>query len=313
MRDCGLYYYGRRDRGSFPLDGVHVSARVVDLCAEVQLVMFFVNPESTPVDAEFVFPLDTRAAVSGFEVELETKLLIGQVKEKQEARTEYNAAIARGETAALLEKEKDDVFRQKIGNMPSMSRVNIRITYVTDLVYVDCADIFDLFLSKNSSAHKVSSPTVARVSFCQRTLLLDMCRRARCSCSNALGGRFVLSVVCRLSVDGGVAVADFTRNAQRPFSTQIVARRVWYGDFDYVQQYWPCTPWPWWRTVKAYNPERAQPCAFSASIEIECTHDIVGLDCPTHDVAWQYASDSSKKTAVVSLWNQTGARVGAYV
>lgn len=62
------------------------------------------------------------------------KLLIGQVKEKQEARQEYNAAIARGETAALLEKEKDDVFRQKIGNMPPMSRVNIRITYVADLV-----------------------------------------------------------------------------------------------------------------------------------------------------------------------------------
>ena len=155
MRECGLYYYGRNDRGSFPLDGVHVCARIVDLVAEVQVIMFFVNPEPNPVDAEFVFPLDTRAAVSGFEVELEyarvlrkrllfllntvvrvrKKLLIGQVKEKQEARHEYSAAIARGEPAALLEKEKDDVFRQKIGNMPPMSRVNIRITYVADLVY----------------------------------------------------------------------------------------------------------------------------------------------------------------------------------
>lgn len=70
--ECGLYYYGRRqDRGSFPLDGVHVCARIVDLVAEVQVIMFFVNPETTPVDAEFVFPLDTRAAVCGFEVELE--------------------------------------------------------------------------------------------------------------------------------------------------------------------------------------------------------------------------------------------------
>jgi hypothetical protein len=48
-----------------------------------------------------------------FLAELETKLLIGEVKEKQEARVEYNAAIARGETAALLEQDKRDIFRQK--------------------------------------------------------------------------------------------------------------------------------------------------------------------------------------------------------
>ena len=41
-----------------------------------------------------------QAAVCGFEAELETKLLIGEVKEKQAARQEYNAAVARGETAA---------------------------------------------------------------------------------------------------------------------------------------------------------------------------------------------------------------------
>jgi hypothetical protein len=66
------------------------------------------------------------------------------VKEKQEARQvsghsgwaiilanrpqEYNAAIARGETAALLEQDKRDIFRQKVGNIPPHSRVNIRIT-----------------------------------------------------------------------------------------------------------------------------------------------------------------------------------------
>lgn len=55
------------------------------------------------------------------------------MKEKQEARQEYNAAIARGETAALLEQDKRDIFRQKVGNIPPRSRVNIRITYVADL------------------------------------------------------------------------------------------------------------------------------------------------------------------------------------
>ena len=33
---CGLYYVGVPNRKSFPLDGVHVSARIVDLVVEVQ-------------------------------------------------------------------------------------------------------------------------------------------------------------------------------------------------------------------------------------------------------------------------------------
>lgn len=45
----------------------------------------------------------------------------------------YNAAIARGESAALLEQEKRDIFRQQIGNIPPRSRVNVRITYLVQL------------------------------------------------------------------------------------------------------------------------------------------------------------------------------------
>jgi hypothetical protein len=47
---------------SFPLDGVHVSVRIVDLVAEVQIVQFYINPENVPVEAEYVFPLDERVS-----------------------------------------------------------------------------------------------------------------------------------------------------------------------------------------------------------------------------------------------------------
>jgi hypothetical protein len=33
----------------------------------------------------------------------------------------------------VLEQDKRDIFRQKVGNIPPRSRVNIRITYVADL------------------------------------------------------------------------------------------------------------------------------------------------------------------------------------
>ena len=128
-----VLYQVQGTKAELPLDGVHVAARVVGLVAEVQVVQFYVNPSKAKIDCMYELPMDESAAVCGFEVELDDRLLIGEVKEKNEARVEYNAAIARNETAALLEENKPDMFSQKIGNIPPMSRVNIRIIYVTEL------------------------------------------------------------------------------------------------------------------------------------------------------------------------------------
>ena len=59
--------------------------------------------------------------------------MIGQVWEKNEARREYTAAIAQGQTAALLEENKPDMFVQRLANIKPLSRVNVRVTYVTEL------------------------------------------------------------------------------------------------------------------------------------------------------------------------------------
>lgn len=105
--------------------------------------------------------------------------MIGEVKEKQAARHEYNAAISRGETAALLEQDKRDIFRQKgpryddvhpcvisfpfrlVGNIPPRSRVNIRITYVADLkVEADGAIRFVLVSVKYSRCSDSTTDSV---------------------------------------------------------------------------------------------------------------------------------------------------------
>lgn len=70
------------------LRSVHVEAKVVDLCASVQLTQHYVNDTGSPVEAEYVFPIDARAAVSGFEVEIDGEITKGVVKEKVAARQE---------------------------------------------------------------------------------------------------------------------------------------------------------------------------------------------------------------------------------
>ena len=53
------------------LEGVHVDVHVVDFCARTAITQLFRNTESVPIEATYVFPVDERAAVCGFEVEID--------------------------------------------------------------------------------------------------------------------------------------------------------------------------------------------------------------------------------------------------
>ena len=74
-------------------------------------------------------------SVVGFRCEVAGKVLEGIVKEKQQARTEYEEAVVRGETAGLLEQlpEASDVFTTKVGNIPAKEKILIEIVYLGEL------------------------------------------------------------------------------------------------------------------------------------------------------------------------------------
>jgi hypothetical protein len=112
------------------LRSVHAEAKVVDLCACVQLTQHYVNNTGSPVEAEYIFPIDARAAVSGFEVEIDGEVTKGIVKEKVAARQEYEAAVAAGDSAQLLEQLREDVFQMTVGNIAPWSTAIVRITFV---------------------------------------------------------------------------------------------------------------------------------------------------------------------------------------
>ena len=71
---------------SVPMEGVHVEAKVVDMIAQVSLVQYYVNNTSTMLECRYVFPLDSYSAVCGFEAEINGEIIVGKVKEKEEAK-----------------------------------------------------------------------------------------------------------------------------------------------------------------------------------------------------------------------------------
>src|SRR5262245_47110425 len=120
-------------KGAVPLTGVTVDAEISNLCARVTVGQRYVNTEATPIEAVYVFPLDEGSAVCGFEAIVDGTLVVGEVKERDEAFKIYDEAMEQGHGAFLLDEERPDVFQASVGNLPPGKEVLLKLTYVSEL------------------------------------------------------------------------------------------------------------------------------------------------------------------------------------
>uniref|UniRef100_A0A669QEG4 Poly [ADP-ribose] polymerase n=1 Tax=Phasianus colchicus TaxID=9054 RepID=A0A669QEG4_PHACC len=126
---------GLQDRlgNPVPLESVHIKARIIDFVAQVVMFQTYTNQNSSPIEAKYVFPLDDKAAVCGFEAFVNGTHIIGQVKEKKQAHREYRKAISQGDGAYLMDQDAPDIFVITVGNICPNSTVLIKVTYITEL------------------------------------------------------------------------------------------------------------------------------------------------------------------------------------
>ncbi|XP_046764290.1 protein mono-ADP-ribosyltransferase PARP4 isoform X2 [Gallus gallus] len=126
---------GLQDRlgNPVPLESVHIKARIIDFVAQVVMFQTYTNQNSSPIEAKYVFPLDDKAAVCGFEAFVNGRHIIGQVKEKKQAHREYRKAISEGDGAYLMDQDAPDIFVITVGNICPNSTVLIKVTYITEL------------------------------------------------------------------------------------------------------------------------------------------------------------------------------------
>jgi hypothetical protein len=81
-----------------------------------------------------MFPIYDGVSVTAFECQVANRKLVGIVKEKAEAKAEFNAAVSSGRKAGLLEQsENSDVFSTSLGNVEAGQDVHITITYIGEL------------------------------------------------------------------------------------------------------------------------------------------------------------------------------------
>ncbi|KAL8742975.1 MAG: hypothetical protein Q9190_004621 [Brigantiaea leucoxantha] len=90
----------------------------------------------------YTFPLYDGVSVVGFVCHVGSRTLHGVVKQRSKAKETYEKAVARGETAGLLEQllQASDVFSTYLGNIPAQGEVVVEITYIGELKHDAEAD-----------------------------------------------------------------------------------------------------------------------------------------------------------------------------
>ncbi len=118
-----------------PLEHTDVHADVAGFMASVQVTQTFVNPFDQTIEAVYVFPLPERAAIYGLTMKVGDRVIVGKVKEREEARRIYEQAKAEGKTAALLDQERPNIFTQSVANILPGEEIEVKISYVENLEY----------------------------------------------------------------------------------------------------------------------------------------------------------------------------------
>jgi Ca-activated chloride channel homolog len=120
-----------------PLAAVDIQARVADRLAHVTINQKFHNPFNDHLEAVYIFPLSGGCAVSAFQMKVGDRIVEGVVREREQARAEYQQAMQQGRRAALMEQERENVFTVQVGNLPPGEEVTIVLSYSEKLPYFD--------------------------------------------------------------------------------------------------------------------------------------------------------------------------------
>ena len=103
----------------------------------VTLIQIFANPSEQPVNATYLFPLPTKAAVYKMEMEVGDERINARIQRAEEAQAAYDKAKQEGRAAALLTEHRPNMFTQEIANLMPGLPVKVTISYVHVATRVD--------------------------------------------------------------------------------------------------------------------------------------------------------------------------------
>ncbi|UCG96091.1 MAG: VWA domain-containing protein [Burkholderiales bacterium] len=128
---------GRPGVDALPLKRTEVAATIAGVIADVRVTQVYRNEGTSPVDARYVFPASTRAAVYALRLRVGDRVVDARIREKREARQEFDQARRAGKSASLLEQKRPNVMQMAIANVLPGDEIAVDLRYTETIVPTD--------------------------------------------------------------------------------------------------------------------------------------------------------------------------------
>ncbi|HEY0729836.1 MAG TPA: VIT domain-containing protein, partial [Pyrinomonadaceae bacterium] len=129
--------HGDRSVDQLPLKDTRVDVSVSGVIADVKVRQIYRNEGVRPINASYVFPASTRAAVYAMRMQLGNEIIVAKIKEREQAKKEFEQAKEEGKSASLLEQQRPNVFSMSLANIMPQEQVEIELRYTELLIPPD--------------------------------------------------------------------------------------------------------------------------------------------------------------------------------
>lgn len=133
------YFFVQGDPGvdHLPLKDTRVQISVSGVIADVKVLQTYRNEGSRPINARYVFPASTRAAVYAMRMRIGDQVIVAKIKEREKAKQEFDKAKQEGKSASLLEQNRPNVFSMSLANVMPGDQIEIELRYTELLAPTD--------------------------------------------------------------------------------------------------------------------------------------------------------------------------------
>lgn len=134
------YFYVHTDdpeTDQLPLKSTEVQVDISGVMASVSVRQIYKNEGRSVLEAIYIFPGSTRAAVNAMKMTIGERTIEAKIEEKMKAREAYEEAKRNGQTASLLEQQRPNVFQMNVANILPGDKIEVELTYTELLVPED--------------------------------------------------------------------------------------------------------------------------------------------------------------------------------
>lgn len=118
------------EKDVMPLKSTQADVKIAGTVAEVKITQVYRNTGKKTLEAIYVFPGSSRAAVHAMRMTIGERVIVAEIMERQKARETYETAKKEGKTTSLLEQHRPNVFQMNVANILPNDEIKVELSYM---------------------------------------------------------------------------------------------------------------------------------------------------------------------------------------